>query len=303
MFHIKSNDTTTKQIGRKFMKNKQFVAFFTVFLSLALLTSAAFARSSSETLIFGVAPGPYGDLVKKTIKPGLEKKGYRVEIKEFSDYVQPNLALSNGSINVNLYQHLPYLEKFSKDKGLKIAPIRFQKGGREPITVPTAGLGLYSRKIKSLSQLKKGDEVTIANDPTNLARALRLLQKNGLIKLKANIDPTKASEKDIAENPKGIRVRPIEAAQLPRSLDSVALSAVNGNYAIAAGIPLSSALIKEELEENLKLVIAVRTTDLEKTFAKDIRTVVESPEFRKAVTNPGDIFRDFQFPAWLKNKK
>jgi D-methionine transport system substrate-binding protein len=285
------------------MKHRSILAIFAAFLSMALLTSAAFARSASETLIFGVAPGPYGDLVKKAIKPGLEKKGYKVEIKEFSDYVQPNLALSNGSINVNLYQHLPYLEKFSKDKGIKIAPIRFQKGNREPITVPTAGLGLYSRKIKSLSQLKKGDEVTIANDPTNLARALRLLQKNGLIKLKANIDPTKASEKDIAENPKGIRVRPIEAAQLPRSLDSVALSAVNGNYAISAGIPLSSALIKEKLDENLKLVIAVRTTDLEKPFAKDIRTVVESPEFRKAVNNSRDIFKDFEFPAWLKNRK
>jgi D-methionine transport system substrate-binding protein len=284
------------------MKKRQTIALFATLLSTILLVSAAFAGSASETLIFGVAPGPYGDLVKKAIKPGLERKGYKVEIKEFSDYVQPNLALANGSINVNLYQHLPYLEKFSRDKGLKIAPIRFQKGNREPITVPTAGLGLYSRKIKSLSQLKKGDEVTIANDPTNLARALRLLQKNGIIKLKATIDPAKASEKDIAENPRGIRVRPIEAAQLPRSLDSVALSAVNGNYAIAAGIPLSSAIIKEELDENLKLVIAVRTTDLEKPFAKDIRLVVESPEFRKAVNNPRDIFKDFQFPLWLKHK-
>jgi D-methionine transport system substrate-binding protein len=272
------------------------------FAALAV-TVPAMAEKDTKELKVGVAPGPYGDLFKKAIKPGLEKKGYKVEIKEFSDYVQPNLALSNGSINVNLFQHLPYLEKFSKDKGLKISPIRFSKGSKDAITVPTAGLGLYSRKIKSIDQLKSGEEVTIANDPTNLARALRLLQKEGLIKLKAEIDPAKASEKDIAENPKGIKIRPIEAAQIPRSLDSVTIAVINGNYAIAAGIPLDSALIKEELDENLKLVVAVRTEDLEKQFATDIRGVLESAEFKKAVTNKKDIFKDFQFPAWLKSKK
>jgi len=272
-------------------------------LALTLFAGYSFAAKSEKTIIVGVAPGPYGDLFKKAIQPGLENKGYKVQIKEFSDYVQPNLALSNGSINVNLFQHLPYLEKFSKDKGLNISPIRFEKGSKEPITVPTAGLGLYSRKIKSLDQLKSGDEVTIANDPTNLARALRLLQKVGLIKLKAEVDPAKASEKDIAENPKGLKVRPIEAAQIPRSLESVTVAVINGNYAISAGIPLDSALIKEQLDENLKLVVGVRTEDLEKPFVKDIRDVLESAEFKKAVNNPKYVFKDFQFPAWLSTKK
>ena len=270
---------------------------------LAFFNGPSAAEPKVGTIIVGVAPGPYGDLFKKAIKPGLEKKGYKVEIKEFSDYVQPNLALSNGSINVNLFQNLPYLEKFSKDKGLKISPIAFSKDPARPITVPTAGLGLYSRRIKSIEQLKSGDEITLANDPTNLARALRLLQKTGLIKLKAEIDPAKASEKDIDENPRGLKIRPIEAAQIPRSLDSVAIAVINGNYAIAAGIPLDSALIKEELDENLKLVIAVRTEDLDKQFTKDIREVVESPEFKEAVNNKKDVFKDFQFPAWLKGKK
>lgn len=281
------------------MKNGKLVLYFAAALTMTLLTSASFAHASSAEIVFGVAPGPYGDLVKKAIKPGLEKKGYKVEIKEFSDYVQPNLALANGSIVVNLYQHLPYLEKFSKDKGLKIAPILSLKRNQQPITVPTAALGLYSRKIRSINQLKAGDEVTIANDPTNLARALRLLQKNGLIKLRGDVDQTKASEKDIAENPRGLKIRPIEAAQLPRSLDSVALSAVNGNYAISAGIPLSSAIIKEKLDENLHLVIAVRTGDLDKQFARDIRSVVESAEFRKVVTDPRYVFKEFSQPAWL----
>jgi len=272
-------------------------------LALTLFAGHSFAAIAEKNLVVGVAPGPYGDLFRKAVQPGLEKKGYKVEIKEFSDYVQPNLALNNGSINVNLFQHLPYLEKFSKDKGLNIAPLRFEKGTKAPITVPTAGLGLYSRKIKSLEQLKSGDEVTIANDPTNLARALRLLQKIGLIKLKAEVDPARASEKDIAENPKGLKIRPIEAAQIPRTLDSVTVAVINGNYAIAAGIPLDSALVKEELDENLKLVVAVRSEDLDKQFAKDIRTVLESADFKKAVNNPKYVFKDFQFPAWLAAKK
>ena len=282
------------------MKTRNLMVLLSLVLSM-VVAPAAFA--AAETLNFGVAPGPYGDFVKKTLKPGLEKKGYKVEVKEFSDYVQPNLALNNGSINVNLFQHLPYLEKFSKDKGLKVSPLLFSKAPKEPITIPTAGLGLYSRKIKSISQLKSGDEITLANDPTNLARALRLLQKEGLIKLKAEIDPAKASEKDIAENPKGLKIRPIEAAQIPRSLDSVTIAVINGNYAIAAGIPLDSALIKEELDENMKLVIAVRTEDLGKPFAKDIVAVVESAEFKTAAYNPKYIFKDFQFPTWLKSKK
>ncbi|HEX2950139.1 MAG TPA: MetQ/NlpA family ABC transporter substrate-binding protein [Armatimonadota bacterium] len=268
---------------------------------IVLFSGAAFA--AGDTIVFGVAPGPYGDMVKKAIKPGLEKAGYTVEIKEFSDYVQPNIALANGSINVNLYQHLPYLEKFSRDKGLKISPITFTKDPTKPITVPTAGLGLYSRRIKTIEHLKSGDEITLANDPTNLARALRLLQKTGLIKLRADIDPAKASEKDVAENPRGLKIRPIEAAQIPRTLDSVTIAVINGNYAIAAGIPLDSALIKEELDENLKLVIAVRTEDVDKQFTKDIRRVVGSPEFRKAVYSKKDVFKDFQFPDWLKGKK
>jgi D-methionine transport system substrate-binding protein len=282
---------------------KKLAIIATLALATLAVTLPAMAVKDVKEIKVGVAPGPYGDLFKKAIKPGLEKKGYKVEIKEFSDYVQPNLALNNGSIDVNLFQHLPYLEKFSKDKGLNISPIHFSKGSKEAITVPTAGLGLYSRKIKSIDQLKKGDEITIANDPTNLSRALRFLQKSGLITLKKEVDPTKASEKDIADNPRGLKIRPIEAAQIPRTLDSVSIAVINGNYAIAAGIPLDSALLKEELDENLKLVVAVRTDDLNKPFAKDIQSVLESAEFKKAVYNKKDIFKDFQFPAWLKAKK
>jgi D-methionine transport system substrate-binding protein len=259
---------------------------------LAVLTFASRSYAEGQKLVFGVAPGPYGDLVRLAIQPALEKKHYTVEVKEFSDYVQPNLALANKSIDVNVFQHRVYLEKFSADKGLKLSPV---------ITIPTASLGVYSKKYKSVAEIKDGASVTIANDPTNLARALRYLQALGLIKISADIDPAKASEKDIAENPKHLNIQPVEAAQLPRTLDSVDVSLVNGNYAIAAGI-WKTAISREILAENYINLVAVRTEDLDKPFVKDIKEIVESKEFLAVVDDPKNDFKDFQKPQWLKAK-
>lgn len=259
----------------------------------ALLASGihcAFAQRDAHTIVFGVAPGPYGDMVKQAIKPELTQKGYKVVVREFSDYVQPNLALSNGSIDANLFQHTLYLDKFAADKGLKLTRL---------IAVPTASMGFYSRKITSLDELKKGDIVTLSNDPTNLARCLRFLQSLGLITIKADIDPTKASEKDIVSNPRGLVFKPLEAAQLPRTLDSVTASLINGNFAISAGLKLSSALKLETLDENLKNVIAVRTADVDKPFVKDIKAAVESPAYAAVIDNPATMFSQFQKPEWM----
>ena len=255
---------------------------------------AAHANSDPHAIVFGVAPGPYGDMVKQAIAPSLKEKGYKVVVREFSDYVQPNMALSNGSIDANLFQHSLYFNKFTADKGLKLTKL---------LTVPTAGMGFYSRQVKSLDELKKGDIVTLSNDPTNLARGLRFLQSLKLITIKDNIDPTKASERDIASNPKGLVFKPLEAAQLPRTLDSVTASLVNGNFAIAAGLDLSSALAQEHLDENLKNIIAVRTEDADKPFAKDIVAVVQSPAYRAVIDDPKNVYTAFQKPDWMTAAK
>ncbi len=258
---------------------------------LALGLQLAHANSDPKTIVFGVAPGPYGDMVKQAIKPELVKKGYKVDVREFSDYVQPNMALANGSIDANLFQHTLYLEKFAADKNLKVAKL---------ITVPTASMGFYSHKITAINQLKKGDIITLSNDPTNLARGLRFLEKLGLIKIKADIDPTKASERDIAVNPRGLVFKPLEAAQLPRTLDSATGALVNGNFAFAAGMKLSSALALETLDENLKNVIAVRSDDMDKPFVKDIKAAVESPAYAAAINQPDSVFSQFQKPQWMQ---
>lgn len=270
------------------IQNK-IVAVLALTLSLAAFLQAA----ETKNLRFGISPGPYGDLVAKAIQPGLEKKGYKVEFVTFQDWVQPNLALNNKETDVNVFQHVLYLRKFSADHNLQLSQL---------IKIPTAGLGLYSSKIKSLKELKKGDEITLALDPTNLARSLRFLNKAGLITLKAEIDQTKATLHDIATNPKGLKFVPTEAAQLPRTLGSAAIAVVPGNYAISSGLNLSDAILLEELTEDTKNIIAIRTENLNTSWAKDIIAVVESEEFKKVVEDRKNIFFSFQKPDWYKAK-
>jgi len=263
---------------------------------LALLFAGASTASQAadpQEIRFGFSPGPYKDLAEQAIKPGLEQKGYKVSIVQFQDWVQPNLGLANKEVDVNIFQHRLYLEKFSNDRGLKLSPV---------VLIPTAGLGLYSSKIKSLDQLKKGDEITISQDPTNLARSLRFLQKAGLVKLKPEIDQTKATEHDIVENPKELRFVPLEAAQIPRSLGSAAIAVAAGNFAIAAGLKLSDAILLETLDDTIKITVAVRTEDLDKQYVKDIKEVVESEAFHKVASDPKNIFSSFQAPDWYTQK-
>ncbi|MEI7144557.1 MetQ/NlpA family ABC transporter substrate-binding protein [Pectobacterium brasiliense] len=270
------------------MRLKKFIP-----LMLALGISQAYAADSGKEITIGVSPGPYGDMVTKAIKPEMVKKGYEVKVREFSDYIQPNLALSNKSIDANLFQNRRYLDRFSADKGLKLA---------EVITVPTASMGFYSNKVRSLDELKAGDIVTLPNDPSNLARSLDFLQKYGLIKINPEITPTKASLRDITENPKGLVFKPLEAAQLPRALGGVTGSLINANFAISAGLNLSDAIQLDVLPEDLKNMIVVRAEDADKPFAQDLKAAVQSPEFAAFFEDKNSMFHAFQKPEWMKKK-
>ncbi|GHV13099.1 hypothetical protein AGMMS49938_07040 [Fibrobacterales bacterium] len=175
------------------------------------LSASVFAAPDPQkpSVKFGFSPGPYEDLWEKAIKPAFEKKGYKTEKVVFQDWVQPNKALSNGDIDVNIFQHVIYLRKFIEDNGLK--PLD------EIIKIPTAGLGAYSNTAKSVKDLKKGDKVTLALDPTNLARSLRFLAAIKWITLKKESDPTKATLNDIGENPFGL----LETAKIRICLYSI----------------------------------------------------------------------------------
>lgn len=229
-------------------------------------------------------------MVKKAIKPGLEEKGYKVEIVEFSDYIQPNKALNEGSIQANLFQHTIYLENFEKENNMDLTAL---------ITVPTAPMGIYSNKYKSLDEVEDGATITIPNDPTNAARAFNTLQDEGLIKIDPNADPLKVSEKDIIENPKNLKFQPLEAGQLPRSVDSADLAAVPGNYALAANMNLLDALALENMLDQYRNVVAVKAEDEDSQLAKDLIEVVQSEEFEKVIDAE---FEGFGKPEWMKNR-
>ncbi|OXM17554.1 hypothetical protein CGZ75_09235 [Paenibacillus herberti] len=241
----------------------------------------------SKTIKIGATAGPYSDMVSKAITPLMEEKGYKIEVVEFNDYVQPNKSLDNGSIDANLFQHIIYLNKFSKDNKLELSAVS---------SVPTAPMGLYSNKIKSIDDIKEGSTLTIANDPANLARSLLLLQDIGLVTIKKDADPATISEKDIETNVKNLKITSLEAAQLPRTLDSSDLAVVAGNFALAAGMKLASALQLENMAENYRNVVAVRTKDAEGQMAKDLKEVIESAAFEKTMD---EQFQGFSKPEWM----
>lgn len=188
-----------------------------------------------------VNPVPHGEILEYVKKNLADKAGLKLEIVSFSDYVQPNTALKEGQVTANYFQHVPYMEEFSKSKGFAmtfVAPVHL-----EP-------LGVYSRKVKDLRSAPQGGKVAVPNDPANFGRSLKLLADNGLITLKPNA-PVTATERDIASNPKGLKFTPVKAAQLPRTLDEVDLSVINGNYALATKLnPAKDALALEKAEGN-----------------------------------------------------
>lgn len=264
----------------------------TLFTAIAVFTLAACSSTSGESkekeVTLGATAGPYTDMVNKAIKPSLEKKGYKVKVVEFSDYIQPNLALSKGDLDANLFQHKIYMENFAKEKNLKLS---------EVIIVPTAPMGLYSNKFRSLEEIKEGSTLAIPNDPVNLARTLIMLQDAKLITIKENINQLTASEKDIKDNPKNLKFKPLEAAQLPRAVQSADVAAVPGNFALAAKMDLLDALQLENMPDTYRNRVVVNTKDLESTFAKDIKEVVESKEFEEVIDKE---FKGFGKPEWMK---
>lgn len=243
-------------------------------LAAASLAFAAAAHAKDpKELVIGTSSGPYSDQLKLGIKPILEKQGYKVKIVEFNDYVQPNYALAEGSLDANVFQHIVYLTKFATDNKLPLSPL---------ITVPTTPIALYSSKHKSLAEVKNGATITMPNDPTNQARALVVLAKMGWIKLKPNVDPLRASERDVLDNPKKLKLVPLEAAQLPRSLADADYAFVNGNFALAAGMKLTTALAVEKISDSYINLVAIRTADKGKPWVKDLEAAYRSRAFLDA---------------------
>lgn len=248
------------------------------------------SKTSEEAkeIVVGVAPGPYGDMVTDVIGPLMKEKGFTVTTKLFNDYVQPNKALASKQIDANLFQHTAYLEKFAGDNDLDLTAVG---------QVPTLGMGIYSKELTSLSDLPDGGKVSIANDASNLARTLQLLQANDLITIKADIDETKATVNDIDKNDHQLEFKPLDAAQLARSLDNVDIALIPGNFSWAAELKPSDALALEKLQEKYKNIVAVRTEDKDSDLGKAFEEVLTSEDFKAAIGK--SEFKDFDQPeSW-----
>lgn len=268
--------------------NKIIAAALAAVIGAAVFTGCGKSGDENKLIRVGVCAGPYGDMFKEAIQPSLEWKGYTVEITEFSDYVQPNNALADNDIDVNMFQHSTYLKKFSEEHGLELSYLT---------EIPTAAMGVFSEKYKSLDEAADGAAAAIPNDDTNLSRALRVLAQTGIITIDTGIDPSKATVNDISENPKNLTFTEVSAEILPSVLDSTDFAVINGNYAIGAGLDLADAVYNEQLAEGYFNVIAVRTADVDSQFAKDITEIVHSDAFRSVIEDESRQYTAFARPA------
>lgn len=253
--------------------------------ALAIATASAFSAQAQEVIKVGVTAGPHAQIMEH-VKQVAAKDGLKIQVIEFSDYVQPNAALSSGDLHVNSYQHQPYLDAQTKDRGYKIVKIA------NTVNFP---IGLYSKKVKQLADLKPGSKFGIPNDPTNGGRVLLLLQEQGLIKLKPNAG-LKATPLDVVENPKKLRFVELDAAQLARSLDDLDASAINTNFAIAAGMnPKQDAIALERADSPYVNILATREADKNQPWVAQLIKAYHSASTRDFVNKQfaGSVLTDF----------
>ena len=233
------------------------------------------SNASSTVIRVGASPSPHAEILEFA-KDQLAAKGYELEIVEFTDYVMPNVALYEGDLDANFFQHTPYLDNYNEQNGTDL--VSACKVHFEP-------MGLYSETLTSVSDVEEGSKVGVPNDPTNEARALNLLEAQGLIKLREGAG-LNATPLDIEENPLNLEFVELEAAQLPRNLSEFAIAAINGNYAIEAGI-LDKVIVNEaadsESAQEYANILAVQSGELETDKTKALVEALTSDETREFI--------------------
>jgi D-methionine transport system substrate-binding protein len=240
-----------------------------LFTALAAALTAGFAQAN-EKLVVAATPIPHAEILE-LVKPTLAKEGVDLEIKVFTDYVQPNVQVAEKRLDANYFQTLPYLENFNKGKGTNLVTV---------VGVHVEPLGGYSKKVKTVAELKDGATVAIPNEGSNSGRALLLLQRAGLIELK---DPknARATPKDIAKNPHNFKFKELESALLPRVLDQVDLALINTNYALEAGLnPAKDALIIEDAKSPYVNFLVARPDNKDSVAIQKLAKALTSPEVK-----------------------
>ncbi len=244
-------------------------------LSAFLVFGAANAQAAS-TIKVGASPTPHAEILR-ACEPILKEKGITLKLVEYADYVQPNMALDAGELDANYFQHKPYLDDFNAQKGTKLLAMEF---------VHYEPFGIYPGRSNDLKALKEGAIVSVPNDTSNEARALLLLQQEGLIKLKSN--DLNVTRLDIVENPLKLKIEEIEAAQLVRSLPDVDISTINGNYALLGGLDATKALAVEASDSaaanTYANILAVREGDENRPELKALAVALKSDQVKEFMT-------------------
>ena len=257
-------------------------------LSLGLVACGSNKEEKSagddKTIVIGASANPHAEILNNAVKPALEKEGYKLDVKVFNDYVLPNKGLSEKSLDANYYQHVPYLEEYNKKNNTDL---------EYTVKVHLEPMGIYSDKIKNLSELKDGAVVAVPNDPTNESRALELLAKEDIIKV---ADKKLLTKNDITENPKKIEIKELAAEQLPTALKDVDIAVINSNYALQAKLnPTKDAIALESKDSPYANVIAVRPDNKDSEKIKALNKAITSPEVKKYIedTYKGAIIPSF----------
>lgn len=248
-------------------------------------TGASHQALDPNHLVVGVTAGPHEQIMEK-VKQVAAKDGLNIDIKVFNDYTMPNIALAQGELGANSFQHQPFLDQFKKDRNLDLTAVA------NTVNFP---MGIYSKKIKRVDDLKEGDKLGLPNDPSNEARALLLFQQAGLIKLKDGIG-VKASVHDVQDNPKHLRFVELDAAQIPRQLDELAAAAINTNFAMSAGyVPARDAIFLEPKDSPWVNIIAVRTENKDDPVIQKLIKAYRSAEVKQFIEQN---FKGSVIPSW-----
>jgi len=270
-----------------------FIILATLSLALAGCGSAApTPKAGSDTpattvLQVGASPLPHAEILEY-IKPSLLKEGIELKVVSYTDYVRPNLDLDTGDIDANFFQHTPYLDSFNKDHNLSLVSLT---------NVHIEPMGIYSKKITKLDELKNGDTLAIPNDPSNSGRALALLAKAGLIQLKDGVG-IKATVQDIVGNPKSLKITPLDAPQLPRVLQDpkIAGAVINTNYALEGGLnPTNDSLFTEDKDSPYANILVIKDSRKNDPSLQKLAKALTSPDVKKFIE---DKYKGSIIPAF-----
>lgn len=273
-----SHSLTTKKAAIALFAG--IVAFALAALALTGCSSSNNSNSDDKKITVAAVPTPHAEILNNAVAPILEKEGYTLEVKEFTDYVQPNEVTENGDVDANYFQHGPYLDNFNQEKGTHLVSVE---------GIHFEPMAIYSKKVSNLDEVAEGATVLVPNDATNEARALLLLQQEGLITLKDGVG-VNATKNDIVSNPKNLDIRELEAVQVPKSIDDAAIACINGNYAIAAGFKVNTdALAVEsadsEAAKTYANLLVVKEGNQDSDKIKALAEALNSDEVRDYINN------------------